>query len=179
MIPVSSLHLRSFGLIPSLLLAVSLSSGCATVKPGTGDISFRLRWDGGADLDLHVVDPVGRHIGIDLFTGPTDQAAVAEAIAERMRLEEETQAIPKGILDIDCNADPERMCKRPIENIFWPHGTAPRGDYEVWVYHFQHIQGDGAVPFALEVRRGERVVERVEGTVSPQAQKSETVTVAY
>lgn len=167
--------------LPLALLAVVLflTTGCATTRPGTGDISFRLLWDGSADLDLHVTDPVGRHVGTEMSIAGGSYEEIVQRIAEFRRLEEEHGAVPKGVLDIDCNADPERMCKRPIENVFWPAGTAPRGEYEVWVQHFQNVTGDGAVPFVLEIRRGERVVQTVRGTVDRDDPTSETVSVVF
>lgn len=170
----------------SLMVSVclfSLFAGCATTRPGTGDISFRLLWDGSADLDLHAEDPYGRHVGTHMnYVGMVDQAAIDarnRQFVEYKRLDEELSDQPKGILDVDCNADTERMCKSPIENIFWPKGTAPRGSYEIWVHHFQNVMGDGEVPYTLEIRRGERVVRTVRGTVEPDVPTSERITVDY
>ncbi|MCP4658831.1 MAG: hypothetical protein GY856_25755, partial [bacterium] len=53
----------------SILAAILLAS-CATMKPGIGDIAFRLRWQGSADLDLHVEDPDGGHVSF--FTAHSD-----------------------------------------------------------------------------------------------------------
>ena len=168
-----------------LCLPAGLLGGCATSRPGTGDISFRLLWQGTADLDLHVEGPHGRHVGTHMnWVGVTDPAERNRQFAEYMRLDEELSHLPKGILDIDCNADPERMCKQPIENIFWPKGTAPRGVYQVWVHHFQNVEGrnqpgDGAVDYRLEIRRGETVIKKVPGTVEPEAPTSERIEVEY
>lgn len=159
------------------LLSGSLLIGCTTTKPGTGDISFRLLWDGTADLDLHAEDPFGRHVGTHMnYVGVTDPEARSRQFAEYQRLDEELSHLPHGVLDIDCNADPERMCKRPIENMFWPKGTAPRGIYQVWVHHFQNVTGDGAVNYELEIRRGERVMQTIRGTVGPGTVGSEVPT---
>lgn len=163
---------------PALLLC--LLAGCATTRPGTGDISFRLLWEGTADLDLHAEDPHGRHVGTHMnWVGVTDFDARNRQLAEYLRREDELAHVPKGILDIDCNADPERMCKRPIENIFWSTGTAPRGRYQVWVHHFQNVTGDGAVEYALEIRRGEAVVRTVRGAVEPESPTSDRISVDY
>jgi len=64
-------------LLASVIL-LGLLNGCATTRPGTGDISFRLLWDGTADLDLHAEDPHGRHVGTHMNNvGVTDQEALA------------------------------------------------------------------------------------------------------
>lgn len=151
--------------ILQILLALGLCSlvACASTgpRPGTGDIAFRLRWDGGADLDLHVVDPEGHHISFMIPASPGS----------------------KGILDVDCNRSPLDLCEQPIENVYWPTGQAPTGLYEYWVQWFQHVRLPGkddpgdedaeteVVSFVLEVLHGRRVVERHRGTVSPERRK--------
>ena len=84
-----------------------------TTEPelGTGDVQFTLRWDSGADMDIAVTDPTGARIDFSNRTAPTG-----------------------GELDVDanasCNAD------APVENVFWPPGTAPVGTYTVEVTLF-------------------------------------------
>ncbi|MEM8964402.1 MAG: hypothetical protein AAGD38_23150, partial [Acidobacteriota bacterium] len=154
--------------VPALVL-VALTlwlGGCATtLDPGTGDVSFRLRWDGTADLDLHIVDPLGRHVGIEQAGPGSDYEAHLDQVRIWREAATAHEDVPVGILDIDCNADPTRVCERPIENVFWPTGTAPDGEYEVWVNHFQNVFGDESVAYELEIRRGDRVVERHRGEV--------------
>ena len=168
--------------VAMLLLVVTVAvAGCASsgVRPGTGDISVRLRWQGTSDLDLHVLDPVGRHVGVMTWE---DLWNPDEALSARRRAEEAQKRAgdaPPGILDIDCNADPERLCSRPIENIFWPEGTALRGEYRVAVRLFQQVYEPGPVSYAIEVRRGRTVVETFEGVLDPENERSEWLTVGY
>ncbi len=147
-----------------LIFAAILRSSCATIKPGTGDIAFRLRWEGSADLDLHVEDPDGGHVSF--FTIHTDVLAEGEPRSE-------------GILDIDCNSAPDRLCKKPIENIFWPVGRAPAGTYTVRTHLFQALHDDSEVPFTIEILRGETVVEELEGKLSDAHRTSQLFTYAY
>jgi hypothetical protein len=82
-----------------------------TTEPvlGTGDVQFTLRWDSSSDLDLAVTDPTGALID---FQNPTSPSG--------------------GSLDVDANAS----CREedtPVENIFWPSGTAPAGTFTVEV----------------------------------------------
>lgn len=146
--------------------------GCASagLDPGTGDVSFRLVWKGTADLDLHVEDPSGEQLSF---------------------IQRETRS--GGILDIDCNAGPEQICNHPIENVYWPEGSAPEGLYRYRVEFFRGVAGDadhstyisghevkrGAsaeakgsvmlrVPFVLEVRLGDRVVQRQVGELTTE-----------
>ncbi len=126
-------------------------TACASVRPGTGDVAFRLRWEGEADLDLHVDDPNGSHTGF--------------LVARRGTMPRPSKVRSEGILDIDCNADPEHMCNRPIENVYWPVGKAPAGEYTVWAYLFQAPGASGEVPFTLEILLGDTVIERRQGSL--------------
>jgi hypothetical protein len=161
------------------IIAAATLTGCATLKPGTGDISFRLRWEGSADLDLHVVDPIGRHIGLAhvLRSEESEEAQLRQERSEKAQADHPDAA--PGILDIDCNADSEKICAKPIENIFWPTSTALRGSYEVWVHYFQDISGEKDVPYVLEIRRGERVVERQNGKLGASQRRSPSFRVEY
>lgn len=150
-------------------------TACASIapRPGTGDLSFRLLWSGEADLDLHVTDPMNQHVGI-VGPGNTPSVEELEALLERRRAEERGESVPPmGELDVDCNAGPERMCDRPMENVYWKPGTAPEGTYRAWVVLFRPPPEGGPVPFVLEIRLGRRVVETVGGTVQGTFDASE------
>ncbi len=186
MIPTHRLRLNlCLRLALAVLVLCLVGVGCASqgLKPGTGDISFRLHWEGDLDLDLHVVDPLDRHTGMTVFasTGtPEDQlSAIREALAARIEAERNggPDAPPAGILDVDCNASPNQICVRPIENVFWPAGTAPHGRYAFWVHLFQPIletSGQREVAFTLEVRRGDEVVELLRGVLNNDSRTSTT-----
>lgn len=76
----------------------------------TGDIQVTLRWQTEDDLDLIVVDPSGDTVS---YFNPE---------------------IPSGgQLDVDANAYCENTGFSPVENIFWPTGAAPNGDYSAVV----------------------------------------------
>lgn len=64
-------------LAAALLLGACASAG---VRPGTGNLTFRLTWDGRADLDLYVLSPLGERI--DFIT---------------------RRVASGGTLDVDCN----------------------------------------------------------------------------
>lgn len=161
----------------SVLLLAAIA--CTSLRPQTGEISFRLLWDGKADLDLHVVDPGGGHTGIPFMAAAArDPQRYAQLQAE-MVAGKNLEGKSAGIIDIDCNADTERVCPNPMENIFWPIGKAPRGSYQVWVELFQQVEGSGEVPYVLEIRRGEKVTQRIAGSVSQSKAKSEVVEYPY
>jgi hypothetical protein len=129
------------------LLAVPiLLSGCAEVGKralaGTGDVAFRLLWDGPSDLDLVVQDPLGACISFASRSSPSG-----------------------GTLDIDCNNGTDQQCERPIENIFWPVAAAPAGEYRLWVNAHSVVPGRTTIPFRVQVLLGKQVFWVREGTV--------------
>lgn len=129
------------GLALALLAGLLLS--CRSLpEAGTGDIAFRLVWSGQSDLDLHVQDPMGEGI----FFG---------------HRESETG----GLLDVDCNSGTDRMCDRPIENVYWSTGTAPHGSYLVWVRAHAVVPVEAPVKAELLILEGDRVAVRREGVL--------------
>ena len=78
------------------------------VALGTGDVQVRLTWTGPADLDIHVVDPEF----CEIYYGQTECEGSG------------------GQLDQDdippCPGDASAVW---TENIFFPQGAAPEGDY--------------------------------------------------
>lgn len=148
-----------FAWLPALLGA-AIAAGCASrgPVPGTGDIAFRLTWEGEADLDLYVVAPDGERI--DFI---------------------HRSAASGGVLDIDCNvtvATPgadageaapleyrKLRCPHPIENVYWPKGRAPEGLYRVQVLLADGTEAGGEDRYRLDVRLGRRTHRSFEGTV--------------
>ena len=97
----------------ALYLTTLLASACATnprpeVAPDA--LSFRLEWAGAADLDLRVRTPLGERIW---FAEPRARSG--------------------GILNTDCNVDPDLPCENPHETVSWGAGQAPPGVYQYWV----------------------------------------------
>jgi hypothetical protein len=87
---------------------------------GTGDVQATLRWNNLNDLDLHVLDPDGNEIYFSQPSSPTG-----------------------GLLDVDSNAGcSEPSTARPVENIYWPTGAAPHGDYQVSVVFYRRCDPD-------------------------------------
>lgn len=79
---------------------------------GSGDVQVTVAWDTDADVDLHVVDPGGSEIYWANRQSPSG-----------------------GQLDLDSNAACALDNVRN-ENITWPVGTAPQGNYTVRVDHW-------------------------------------------
>ncbi|WP_152532294.1 hypothetical protein [Leptolyngbya sp. Heron Island J] len=84
----------------------------STVEPTlqTGDVQVTLRWNTSDDLDLIVIDPAGDIVD---FGSPTSPSG--------------------GQLDVDANGFCQTQNFSPVENIFWPMGAAPDGQYVAYV----------------------------------------------
>lgn len=103
---------------------------------GTGDIQATLTWDSTNDLDLWVTDPAGATI---FFGSPNAPSG--------------------GQLDVDANADCEVQTTRPVENIFWPTGGAPRGDFVVQVQYYKQCEAGAPIAFHLRLKVDGKVTE--------------------
>ncbi len=98
-----------------------------TTVLGTGDLQATLRWDSTHDLDLAVMDPDGNIVAFD-----------------------NTPVSSGGQLDVDANALCEGVTSAPVENIFWPAGQAPAGEYVVAVSLYTRCNETvGTIPFTL------------------------------
>ncbi|MFW5707194.1 MAG: YfaP family protein, partial [Bacteroidota bacterium] len=91
--------------------AGNISTATAALFTGHGDIQFTLTWDSICDLDLWVTDPTGFQI---IYYDPVSPSG--------------------GELDYD------NTYGYGPENIYWPEGVAPAGEYLVQVHYFS---GDG------------------------------------
>jgi hypothetical protein len=86
----------------------------------TGDVQISLIWFNTNDLDLHCVDP-----------------NKDEIFWERGHRVSRSG----GELDVDRNAGCQRPDDKPVENIYWPRGKAPLGDYRVYLNFYQRCPG--------------------------------------
>src|SRR5262249_31152886 len=95
---------------------------------GTGDVSVQLLWSDNNDLDLHVTDPNGLEIGWTARMSP-----------------------PGGQLDHGPHRGCGGLTDGPVENIFWPTGSAPAGAYTVRVTLYNYC-GDAPAQSPFTVR---------------------------
>lgn len=117
---------------------------------GTGDVQVTLRWSNTADLDLFVTGPDG------------DQVYYGSR-----------QSSSGGQLDHDANYPCADATNSPVENVFWPVGGAPTGEYVVEVRYYSECYGEGWTRFTVDVLvDGAR--EIFEGDLAP----GEAVTIA-
>ena len=96
---------------------------------GTGDVQVTLSWDADSDVDLHVVGPGGDEVYYGRRRGATG-----------------------GELDLDSNAGCDIDGIRN-ENITWPVGQAPRGQYIVRVDYWSSC-GVSRTNYTVRVNNG-------------------------
>ncbi len=124
-----------------------------TEELGTGDVQVTLTWEGDADLDLHVTDPEAFEISFASGSAPSG-----------------------GELDVD--TIPVEGDNGPhVENVFWPPGGAPSGEYAAWVFNFGGST-TGPSSFSLRVTVEGEVVETLEGSLA-STEESERVTFSF
>jgi hypothetical protein len=114
------------------------------VPSGVGDVKVTLSFDPIHDLDLHVIEPGGSEIYFARPSSPTG-----------------------GKLDLDSGAN----CTASVanaENIYWPAGAAPTGEYRVRVQDFEPCDR-GPIPFTVRIENG-AVVDTYQNTFSDLAQ---------
>jgi uncharacterized protein YegL len=98
----------------------------------TGDVQVSLIWNNYNDLDLHVICPHEEEI----YYGRRKSECGGE-------------------LDVDMNVVP--TSEEPVENIYWPPGGAPKGQYKVYVHHYRNKGLPGCkdpTPFKVAVKVG-------------------------
>lgn len=112
-------------------------------KPHTGDVQILLSWSDINDLDIACIDPSGQKVWYKNKTVPSG-----------------------GELDIDMNAGEGPYRNDPIENIYWPTGHAPKGQYTVVLTYFaRHERNNRATPYTVKVKHGD-ITDTYTGTVT-------------
>jgi len=118
--------------------------GGSGVQPHSGDVQVTLEWYTTADLDLHVIDPDGAEV----YFG-------------------NRQVTSGGELDVDANFPCGNATSSPLENVYWPWGGAPPGEYQVSVNYFGECLGEGPLNYRVIVRVDGAVVGDYSGSMSP------------
>ena len=110
--------------------------------PQTGDVQIQLRWHNFNDLDVACTDPFGQSVNFSNKRVPSG-----------------------GCLDVDMNAGSLKS-NQPLENIYWPTGGAPKGDYTVYLkYYARKDFNEDATPYEVFVKYGDKA-ENYTGTLS-------------
>lgn len=111
------------------------------IRVGTGDVQVSVSFDSLTDVDLHVIDPSGEEI----YYASRESAS-------------------GGKLDLDANA--ACTIDSPVinnENITWPTGTAPSGEYIVRLDYWSAC-GKGSTNYIVTVHRVGYPVQVFTGT---------------
>lgn len=110
----------------------------------SGDIQVNVSWDTIADVDLHVFSPIeGEEVA---FTSPT---------------------VPSGgQLDLDSNIACGSSSDERNENVVWPTGSAPDGEYRIHVNLYDEDCGFAVTNYRVVVVRELEVVQVVEGELT-------------
>ncbi len=103
---------------------------------GTGDIQVTLTWKGTCDLDLHVIDPAGDDVWWRNQPSPSGGA-------------------------MDWHDDCNPVTHGGPENIYWPIGSAPPGEYAVAIVYTDACGADRSAAWTVKI-----VVNREEQTFS-------------
>jgi subtilisin family serine protease len=114
-----------------------------TPKPSSGDVQVLLSWNNYNDLDLICKDPVGNNVFF------------------------KNRSVPSGgQLEFDMNVEyPDN--KKPIENIFWQKGKAPKGTYNVYLLYFKRHINIKDTPYKITVKYGENT-KNFEGIIKKE-----------
>lgn len=105
----------------------------------TGDVQISLMWDTADDIDLHV-----EHYSV----------GSSERIGWDNRV-----GYSGGMLDIDMNAAGPQN-NQPIENVFWPKGSNPRGEFVVGIHFYRSWTGRRTLPVTLRVQTNKGVTKK-------------------
>ena len=96
------------------------------VSSGIGDVKITLSYDRVHDLDLHVFEPNGEELSYQNSASSTG-----------------------GVLDLDSGANCVAGGTNS-ENVFWPSGDAPSGEYRITVHNYEHCS-PGEITFTVRV----------------------------
>lgn len=99
-------------------------------KPSTGDVQILLNWNNYNDLDLVCTDPFNQTVWFY-----------------------NKEVASGGKLEIDMNVNyPDS--KTPVENIYWPSGGAPDGNYNVYLVYYEKHTAVNETPYKITVKYG-------------------------
>lgn len=109
---------------------------------GSGDIQVTLSWDSTADLDLIVEDPFGER----LWLGKRISGSGGE-------------------LDVVAHDNCEDLGDTPVENTYWFPGSAPDGEYKVYVIYAADCEGTGTADYTVRIRKNNRTIEEISNSI--------------
>jgi len=109
----------------------------ASAGAKTGDIQISIAWNTTDDIDLHVAVRTNGQVSV---------------ISWNNRV-----GVNGGMLDVDMNASFAQLVRNPVENVFWPKGSAPNGEYSVGVHHFRNWSMSKQVPVTVIIKTNNKI----------------------
>jgi hypothetical protein len=98
----------------------------------TGDVQVSIGWNSIDDIDLHV-----KYVAFGGGGGMINWMNRLDFIG--------------GCLDVDMNANFYQVTNKPVENIFWPKGSSPKGQFFVGIHNFRNWSGQRSVPVTIVI----------------------------
>lgn len=121
---------------------------------GNLDISGRLKAAGAKEGDVQISLAWNTTDDIDLYVAFTTGNGMVDTINWMNRI----GRLSGGILDIDMNANSGFLQRHPVENIFWPHGSSPRGSFSVYVHFYRSWTGNNRVPVIVRIKNKDQTM---------------------
>ena len=106
----------------------------------TGDVQISIAWNTVDDIDLHVAYNPGN------------------GLIDNINWTNRISYFSKGMLDIDMNADNHSLSNTPVENIFWPPKSSPKGFFVVYVHFFRSWTGNSNVPVNIRIKYNQQII---------------------
>lgn len=106
-------------------------------KGKTGDIQISLLWDNHNDIDLHVKYTNGFDNNRISWMNKRDKSG--------------------GTLDVDMNSVTSYRSDHPVENVYWPLGSSPRGTFKVYVHHYTCTGKDLKTPVKIMIKNNDQI----------------------
>lgn len=149
----SSAQIDHEGVLEGLIQGVEAgvrNNNIAMAAAGNGDVDSRLKMAGAKTGDVQIslswntIDDIDLHVKFTPGNGLVDNINWANRIGR----------LSNGILDIDMNAHSGMVSATPVENVFWPPGSSPRGVFTVYVHFFRSWSGATQVPVLVRIKNG-------------------------
>lgn len=99
-----------------------------------GDVQISISWNSIDDIDLHV------------------EFSSGNGFIDHINWTNRVGRLSNGMLDVDMNANQLLLNNRPVENIFWPPNSSPKGIFNIYVHYFRSWTGERRIPVTVVVK---------------------------
>lgn len=109
---------------------------------GTGDLQISIAWNTTDDIDLHV-------------NYKSHKIHSYSYICWIHR-----NGLDGAFLDVDKNAFPTELTDKPVENVFWPKNSQPKGEVIIGLHFFKSWSGNSRVPVIVLINNKGEITSR-------------------